>query len=468
MNKAPLRHLIIRRILVAFLVFLVAIIAVILFHFREFTIANIEEKSEAVGELVLAGLTAHMRSGTMDDRSYFLSEITQMGGVSDIWIVRSNALNEQFGHPNGDQFERTGDALDLEAFKAGTSRFEIDEFGRGVMRVAIPYIARSDGALNCLQCHQVPEGTVLGVLNVESSITDARKSALIYGVLVGLMVLLFVAIMVAGSMRLTDRFVLSPLKKMTYLFEKSIRGKKPIDEALFRTDDFSNAVTKFNRVIKEVNDKADELENLNTEIEATLKETIFTLAAVGERKCEETGNHVRRVQHCSALLAELAGLSEEEINLIKIASPLHDIGKVGIPERIIQKPGKLNDAEYQVVRTHATLGYEMLRHSSRDVMQAAATIAYEHHEHYDGHGYPRGIEGEAIHIFGRITAIADVFDALANDRYYKPAWPHDEIKRLFKEQRGRQFDPQLIDLFLGHYDAFVEILNRYCDDKEDN
>ncbi len=468
MNKVPLKQLITARILSAFLVFLVAIVAVVLFQFRQYTIVSIEEKSEAIGELVLAGLTAHMRSGTMDDRSYFLSEIAQMGGVNDIWIVRSRELDAQFPQDQSDRFERDGDGLDLATFQRAVSQFEIDEFGQGVMRVAIPYVARSDGVLNCLQCHHVPEGTVLGVLNVESSITEARASALIYGGLVALMVLLFVAAMIAGSMQLTNRFVLLPLQKMVYLFEKAIGKKVRIDESLFRTEEFTAAVSRFNRVVDEVNAKTLELKGLNKEIESTLKETIFTLAAVGERKCEETGNHVRRVQYFSALLAELAELPPDQVELIKIASPLHDIGKVGIPERIIQKPGKLTDAEYEVVRTHATLGYEMLRHSSRDVMQAAATIAHEHHERYDGHGYPRGIEREAIHIFGRITAIADVFDALANDRFYKPAWSHEEIKRYFHEQRGQQFDPHLTDLFLGHYGAFVEILNRYRDDKEPN
>ena len=466
MTKVPLRQLIASRILISFLIFLAAIVAVVLFHFREFTIANIENRSEAIGELVLAGLTAHMRSGTMDERSYFLAEIAQMGGVSDIWIVRSNALNQQFGQAENDLFEREADGLDREAFATAQSLFEIDEFGRGVMRVAIPYVARQSEALNCLQCHAVAEGSVLGVLNVETSITQARQTALIYGLLIALMVLFFVGVMVAGSMRMTERFVLSPLKKMAYLFERSIREREPIDESLFRTEDFTAAVNKFNRILAEVNEKTGELESLNSEIEGTLKETIFTLAAVGEQKCEETGNHVRRVQHFCELLAQKAGLGAEQVHLIKIASPLHDIGKVAIADAIIKKPGKLDDEEYRIVKTHAQLGYEMLRHSGREVMRAAATIAYEHHERYDGKGYPQGKAGEDIHIFGRIAAIADVFDALANDRFYKPAWPLEEVHAYFVQQRGSQFDPRLVDIFLDDFDDFVRILHQYSDDKE--
>ena len=196
---------------------------------------------------------------------------------------------------------------------------------------------------------------------------------------------------------------------------------------------------------------------LTDEIRNTQKEVVFTLGAIGETRSLETGLHVKRVAEYSYLLAKLYGLSEEEAELLKDASPMHDIGKIGIPDAILNKPDKLNQEEFEIIKTHAKLGYEMLKHSKRALLQASAIVAHEHHEKWDGSGYPRGIKGEDIHIFGRITAIADVFDALGNDRVYKKAWDINKILTLFKEERGRHFDPTLIDLFMQNLDRFLEI-----------
>lgn len=463
MRPVRLRDVIIRRILMAFALFLAAIIATLLYHLRDFTILNIQEKSAAIGELVLAGLTAHMRNGTMDERSYFLQEITQMKGVEGLWVVRSGAVNEQFGTPRDDRFERDADTIDRQVFEAAATRFELDEFGRGIARISIPYIARSGGVLNCLECHRVEEGAVLGILNVEIPIERPRRMALLYGTLVALLVLLFVGIMIFGSVRLTERFVIGPLHRLVMLVKNATADKLPIRTDVFSTADFANAAEQFNRILDEVNEKTDQLEQLNNEIEATLRETIFTLSAVGESKCEETGNHVRRVQHYCEKLARLAGLDEERTRLLKTASALHDIGKVAIADAILKKPGPLDETERQTIRTHTLLGFEMLKHSKRPVMEAAAIVAAQHHERYDGQGYPQGLTGEAIHIFGRIAAIADVFDALISDRYYKKAWPEAEVYAFFQNERGKQFDPALIDIFLSHFDDFVQISRNYRD-----
>lgn len=180
-------------------------------------------------------------------------------------------------------------------------------------------------------------------------------------------------------------------------------------------------------------------------------------------RSQETGNHVKRVAKYSKLLAELAGLSKEESKLLYMASPMHDIGKVAIPDAILNKPAKLSKEEFEIMKTHAKLGYEMLKHSTRPIIKAAAIVAHEHHEKFDGSGYPRGLRGEDIHIFGRITAVADVFDALGSERVYKKAWELERILELFEKERGKHFDPHLIDLFFKHLDQFLEIRDAYKD-----
>lgn len=197
--------------------------------------------------------------------------------------------------------------------------------------------------------------------------------------------------------------------------------------------------------------------HLNREIIATQKEVISTMGAIGETRSKETGDHVKRVAEYSKLLALKCGLSLEEAEEIKMASPMHDIGKVGIPDNILNKPGKLSEEEFEIMKTHAELGYEMLKGSKQALLKTAAIISMEHHEKWDGSGYPRGLKGEDIHLYGRITAVADVFDALGHDRVYKKAWPLEDILELFKEGRGKHFDPKLIDLFINNLDDFLYI-----------
>jgi len=202
-----------------------------------------------------------------------------------------------------------------------------------------------------------------------------------------------------------------------------------------------------------------EVEILNQEIIDTQREIIFTMGEVCETRSHETGQHIRRVAEYSYLLAHLAG--SPEAWSIKQASPMHDIGKLGIPDNILNKPAKLSSAEWKVMKSHSELGYKMLNVSYRPLLKMAALIAHEHHEKWDGTGYPRGLKGEEISLAGRVTAIADVFDALGNDRCYKKSWPLNDILELFKEQRDKHFDPKLIDLFFAHLDDFLEIRHKY-------
>jgi response regulator RpfG family c-di-GMP phosphodiesterase len=206
--------------------------------------------------------------------------------------------------------------------------------------------------------------------------------------------------------------------------------------------------------------------HLHEDLEETQREIVYMLGEAVERRSQETGNHVKRVAEISALLARAHGLSDDEAELIKLASPLHDVGKIAIPDAVLNKPGRLTQDERDLMQTHAEVGHRMLRGSRRRILQAAAVIAHEHHERWDGGGYPRGKAGEDIHIHGRITAVADVFDALGSDRIYKDAWPLEKICNLFKEERGRHFDPALVDLLFAHLDQILAIRARHSDTDE--
>lgn len=202
---------------------------------------------------------------------------------------------------------------------------------------------------------------------------------------------------------------------------------------------------------------------LAQEVEDTQREVVFTMGAVGESRSKETGNHVKRVAEYSKILALAYGLPPLEAELLKQASPMHDIGKVAIPDAILNKPGRFNPQERKIMDTHAELGYGMIKNSNRPLLKAAAIVAYEHHEKWDGTGYPNKTSGEDIHIYGRITALADVYDALGSDRVYKKAWEANKILDFFKEERGKHFDPTLIDLFFEHLDKFYEVRDAFKD-----
>lgn len=206
-----------------------------------------------------------------------------------------------------------------------------------------------------------------------------------------------------------------------------------------------------------------ELFLLHEEIESTQREIVYKMGEIGESRSQETGNHVKRVAEYSKLLAKLSGLSDEQAQILFTASPMHDIGKVGIPDAVLKKEGPLDASEWVIMKNHAQIGHDILKGSTRAVLQAAAIVAGEHHEKWDGSGYPKGLCGDAIHIYGRITAMADVFDALGSERCYKKAWPLEKILDLFQAERERHFDPTLVDLFFENLDSFIAIRDRYQD-----
>ncbi len=195
--------------------------------------------------------------------------------------------------------------------------------------------------------------------------------------------------------------------------------------------------------------------HLNLEVVETQREMIHTLGEVVESRSQETAHHVKRVAQQSYRLARLAGLDEERAQLLQMAAPLHDVGKIAIPDAVLNKPGRLTDEERTLMMTHAELGHQILAGSNREVFQTAALVALQHHEKWDGTGYPRGLRGEEIDIFGRIVGLVDVFDALRHERAYKPAFPLEKCVEILKQDSGRHFDPRLVGLFLEHLDEFT-------------
>ena len=202
---------------------------------------------------------------------------------------------------------------------------------------------------------------------------------------------------------------------------------------------------------------------LRETVKESQKELSYILGEAVEKRSKETGSHVRRVAHYSMLLAQLYGLSDYQSEIIKLASPLHDIGKISIPDNILNKPAKLTADEWQIMQTHAQIGHEILQNSTNEILQCGATIAHQHHEKWDGSGYPQGLTGESINIVGRITALADVFDALGSDRCYKKAWPLEKVLTLIQSEKAKQFDPKLVDLFMQNIDQFIAIRDSYPD-----
>ena len=205
---------------------------------------------------------------------------------------------------------------------------------------------------------------------------------------------------------------------------------------------------------------------LNRELLETQREMIFTLSEVVESRSKETANHVKRVGRMARRLGELAGLDDDDVRLLELAAPLHDIGKIGIPDSVLLKPGPFTPEERTVMQSHAAIGRDIFRNSNRPLFQVAGRISYHHHEKWDGSGYPNNLMGEDIHIHGRIVAIVDVFNALAHERVYKPAMPIQECLEYIKGQSGRHFDPALVDLFLTNSEEFLAViaeLHDQCD-----
>ena len=247
-----------------------------------------------------------------------------------------------------------------------------------------------------------------------------------------------------------------PLSKLKNIMNEVKLGKLDVELVDNNSDEIAEISTGFNDMISSIRSLVKD--NIDTQ-----KEIIYKLGAVTEARSQETGNHIRRVAHYSRLIALKYGATEEEADILKIASTLHDVGKISIPDSILLKPGKLTEEEFEIMKTHAVVGNEILCNSNKPILQIASEIALEHHERYDGTGYPRGISGDQIGIYSRIVSLTDVFDALATDRVYKKKWEFSKIVEYIKEQRGKQFDPKIVDIFLDNLDEIKRIQDKLKD-----
>jgi putative two-component system response regulator len=194
------------------------------------------------------------------------------------------------------------------------------------------------------------------------------------------------------------------------------------------------------------------------------QEMIFQLSKAVEYREMETGGHIMRIAYYAHCIAKAFGLPESDQYLILKTAPLHDIGKVGIPDRILRKTGNLNKEEYEIMKRHTAIGHQILRGSSSQLLQTAAEIALTHHERYNGSGYPQGLHGSEIPLFGRMVALADVFDALTTDKGYKKAWELDEAFEYIKEKSGKHFDPNCVEAFFSQKDNIIAIRGSYSDE----
>jgi len=243
---------------------------------------------------------------------------------------------------------------------------------------------------------------------------------------------------------------------------------KPFDrlEALQRIRNIIE-VRLLHKQVKQQNKSLEErVEQRTRALEESRYDVVQRLGLAAEYKDNETGEHVLRMSKFSQLLAREYGLSEDRVELILNAAPMHDVGKIGIPDSILLKPGKLDADEWKIMQSHVNIGAEILSGGSSELMKAAQIIALTHHEKWDGSGYPAGLSGEHIPIEGRICAICDVFDALTSERPYKEAWSVDKAMALIREESGKHFDPKLVEDFDNILDEVLEIKALHSDSRE--
>ncbi len=202
-----------------------------------------------------------------------------------------------------------------------------------------------------------------------------------------------------------------------------------------------------------------EIRKTTQELHDREEETLIRLAKAGEYRDEDTGNHIHRISRYSRLIAEKLGLSEELCDLIAQAAPMHDIGKIGIPDAILLKPGRLTPDEFRIMQQHTEVGFEILKDSPSKYLQTGAVIALSHHEKFNGQGYPQALQGEKIPLEARIVAVADVFDALVSNRPYKKSWPVEQAFDYIKQERGQHFDPDCAEIFLDESEQILSIHN---------
>jgi putative two-component system response regulator len=229
--------------------------------------------------------------------------------------------------------------------------------------------------------------------------------------------------------------------------------------------DLASTNNQLKRYASDLRTTVTDLRTAHNELQEAYRDTIFRLVLASEYKDKDTGNHISRMSRYCTHLARRMGLSEQEIDNISYAAPMHDVGKIGIPDSIILKNGMLSDNEFSIVKSHTTIGADILENARGVVLQTAQVIALSHHEHWDGMGYPNGVRHASIPLPARIVALTDTFDALTSQRPYKTPYPIDISCDLIREQRGKHFDPEIVDLFLDSIDEFV-VIKREIDKRD--
>jgi response regulator RpfG family c-di-GMP phosphodiesterase len=462
MQKKSIKRITLTRLLKIFIISMFVIATVIGFSYRGFFQFVIEKKILSISEVVKAGLTSHMKAGIMDKRAYFLNEISSVYDIKSIRVVRGDSVSKQFGEST--LYEKKLTPTLSKILDSKEVHIKYNDIISTVEAI-VPYIANSEGNLNCLQCHEAKEGDVLGAIDIVMDINSYQIFVLKNGYVISAIMILVALIIVLNMFHVIERYIRKPLSHIIIDGEDAYKSRKAIDSSKYESKEFEDVVKNVNKFNFNILEKEEELvvknielQNLNEEIESTLKETMLAVGRIEEFRSTETKLHIKRVSIISTMIAVEYGLSEEEVNLIEIASPLHDIGKVGISDRILNKPAKLTDEEFEIMKRHSDLGHDILNHSDRKILQTAAIIAYEHHEKFDGTGYPQGLVGREISIEARIVAIVDVFDALLSERVYKEKWPlEDVIEQLVKES-GKHFDPDLVGIIVKNKDKYNEVL----------
>lgn len=461
MKKQSIKRITIAHLSQVFILSILVILSVMVVSYNSFFEFVVENKVKSVSEIIKAGLTSHMKAGIMDKRDYFLNEISSVYDIESIKIIRSDDVIKQYGEAKS--FEKKLD----DDLRAVLSKKEIHiewDDKKNKVEAIVPYIANSSGSFNCLECHNVKDQTVLGAVNISMDVSLYDKFMLKNGYIMAGVLLFSALITVLHMFRVVERYIYKPLLKIIDDGKSAYLQHKKIDSSEYESrelEDVVHNVNNFNQTViekeEELKDKNLELKLLNEEIEATLKETMFAVGEIEEIRGDNIKLHTKRVAVISTIIAKEYGLSKEQIKLIEIAAPLHDIGKIGIADDILNKPLGLTEQEYANMKSHTAMGHNILRNSKRKILQTAATIAYEHHEKYDGSGYPRGLKGEEISIFARIVAIVDVLDALLSKRVYKDVWSVEDALELLKKERGKHFDPKLVDIVVENIDRYVEV-----------
>lgn len=460
--KKSIKKITLSRLLNVFLLSIFIIVAMVAISYRIFFQMTIEDKSHAIAEVVKAGLTAHMKVGIMDKRNYFIEELFRVHEIEQIKIIRAESIERQFGPPMKNEGRMD---TELYAHLSKKEPYFVWKDMQNRVEVTIPYIADSNGQLNCLKCHNVKEGELLGAIEMHMDISNYQEAVFRYSYILAGIMGFFALMIILNMFHVIERYIRKPLSTLIQEGQIAYTSHANIDSEKYESRELKAVVDNINDFNFDVlgkeaalEEKNIQLQKLNEEIELTLRETMIAMGEIEEVRSSDTKNHTRRVSKLSAMIAREYGLSEEEIHLIELGSALHDIGKVGVPDSILNKPGKLTTQEYEIMKSHAEMGHKVLKHSERLILKVAAQIAYSHHEKYDGTGYPQGLKNEEIPVYARIVAIVDVMDALLCNRIYKKAWSVEQVRALFQEQRDKHFESKLVDIVLKNLDTYAKVI----------